>query len=77
LQVFATAQGGLTGAGEILTTLIRVPCLFILSLWTILKIGHCYGYPLDELRNRYFALELLIAAISATPEAKKRWLDGL
>ena len=44
-QVLATAEGAATGAGGALTTLVDIPLLFILSLWAILKIGHCYGYP--------------------------------
>ena len=55
-QVFSTVQGAVTGAGGALTTLIDIPLLFILSLWTILKIGHCYGYPLDQQRDRHFVL---------------------
>ena len=41
---------------ESLTTLIDIPLLFILSLRTILKIGHCYGYPLDQRRDRHFVV---------------------
>jgi EcsC protein family len=76
-QVFSTVQGAVTGAGGILTTLIDIPLLFILSLWTILKIGHCYGYPLDQQRDRHFILGLLIAAISGTPEIRRQRLDEL
>ena len=76
-QVFATAQGAATGAGGVLTTLVDIPLLFILSLWTILKIGHCYGYSLDQRRDRHFVLGVLIAAISGTLETKRQRLDEL
>ena len=76
-QVFATAQGAMTGAGGAWTTLIDVPLLFILSLWTILKIGHCYGYPLDQQRDRHFVLGLLIAALTGTTETRRKRLDEL
>ena len=76
-QVFSTVQGAVTGAGGALTTLIDIPLLFILSLWTILKIGHCYGYPLDQRRDRHFIVGLLITAISETSELRKQRLDDL
>ena len=76
-QVFSTVEGAVTGAGGALTTLVDIPLLFILSLCTILKIGHCYGYSLDQRRDRHFVLGLLIAAISGTPETKRQRIDDL
>ena len=76
-QVFATAQGAATGAGGTLTTLIDIPLLFILSLRTILKIGHCYGYPLDQRRDRHFVVGASIAAISGTLETRRQRIDDL
>ena len=38
-------EGGATGAGGVLTTLIDIPLLFVLSLWTILELGHCLNRP--------------------------------
>ena len=60
-----------------MTTLIDVPLLFILSLWTIQKIGHCYGYPLDRERDRQYVLAVLITAISGSLGLKARRLDRL
>jgi EcsC protein family len=51
-QVIATAEGALTGAGGVWTTLLDVPLLFGVCLRTILKVGHCYGYPLDRPSGR-------------------------
>ena len=76
-QVFATVEGVATGAGGILTTFVDIPLLFILSLRTILKIGHCYGYPLDGQRDQHFVLGVLIAATSGTLETRRRRLDRL
>ncbi len=76
-QVFATAQGAVTGAGGVLTTLIDIPLLFILSLRTILKVGHCYGYSLDRTRDQHFVLGVLIAAVSGTLATKRCRLDRL
>jgi hypothetical protein len=64
-QMLATAEGAATGAGGALTTLVDVPILFILALRTILKIGYCYGYPLDQPRDRPFVVGVLIARVPA------------
>jgi len=76
-QAWATIQGAATGAGGVLTTLIDIPLLFVLSLRTILKIGHCYGYPLEGTREERFVLGLLIAAMAGTLETKHKRLDQL
>jgi hypothetical protein len=76
-QVFSTVQGAVTGMGGALTTLIDIPLLFILSLWTILKIGHCYGYPLDQRRDQHFVLGVLVAALTGTTETRRKRLDDL
>jgi hypothetical protein len=76
-QVFGTAQGAATGAGGVLTTVVDIPLLLILSLRTILKIGHCYGYSLDRRRDQHFVLGVLIAAVSGTLATKRHRLDRL
>ena len=76
-QVFATVQGAVTGAGGVLTTLIDIPLLFVLSLRTILKVGHCYGYSLDRRRDQHFVFGVLIAAVSGTLATKRHRLDRL
>jgi hypothetical protein len=76
-QIFATAEGCATGAGGIFTTLIDVPLLFVISLWTVIKIGHCYGYPLNQRRDRHFVLATLIAAISGIVETRSKRIDEL
>src|SRR5205823_4310250 len=48
-----------------------------LALRTILKIGHCYGYPLDQPKDRPFVLGLLIAATSGSLETRRSRLSQL
>jgi hypothetical protein len=76
-QVIATAEGAVTGAGGVFTTLIDIPLLLIFALRTILKIGHCYGYPLDQHKDQGFVLGVLIAATSGTLPSKRYRLDQL
>jgi EcsC protein family len=76
-QVLATAEGAATGAGGMLTTLLDIPLMFVLSLRTILKIGHCFGYPLDQHKDERFVLGVLIAATSGTLAARRLRLDQL
>ena len=74
-QFWGTVQGGVTGFGGIFTTLVDVPLLFVFSLRTILKIGHCYGYPLKARKDHHFVLGMLIAALSGTLESRRRRID--
>src|SRR5262249_2418525 len=76
-QTFAVAEGAATGAGGILTTLVDVPLLFALSLRTILKIGHCYGYPLDQDKDQHFVQGVLILALSGSLETRHVRLNRL
>jgi hypothetical protein len=76
-QVLATAEGAATGAGGVLTTLIDIPLLFVLSLRTILKVGHCYGYTLDHPHDRTLVLGILITATSGSLATKRQRIDQL
>ena len=73
----ATVEGAATGAGGVLTTLIDIPLLFVLSLRTILRIGHCYGYSLDHPHDQRFVLGVLIAATSGSLATRRKRLDQL
>ncbi len=75
--VLATLEGAATGAGGALTTLIDVPLLFVLSLRTILRIGHCYGYAPSGREDRQFLLGVLVTALSGTPESWRERIDRL
>ena len=76
-QAMATTAGAATGAGGPLTTLVDVPLLFAMALRTILKIGHCYGYPLDQRRDRPFVVGVLIIAISGSLETRRQRLGQI
>jgi hypothetical protein len=75
--VIAGVEGAATGAGGVLTTLLDVPLLFVLALRTILKIGHCYGYPLDRTQDRPYVLGVLIVATSGSLATRRERLDEL
>ena len=62
----ALAEGAVTGSGGPITTLFDLPLLFTLSLRTIVRIGRCYSFPLDQERDRKFVLGVLIAAASGS-----------
>jgi hypothetical protein len=74
---WASAQGAATGAGGFITTLVDMPLLFVFSLRTIRKIGHCYGYTLDHEHDRKLVLGILIAATSGSLATKRQRLDQL
>ncbi len=76
-RTLAVVEGAATGAGGVLTTLVDVPLLFILSLRTIFKIGHCYGYPLEHNKGRHFVLGVLLAALSGSIETRRHRLKRL
>lgn len=75
--VWATIEGGATGAGGVLTTVLDIPLLFILSIRTILKIGHSYGYLLDQEADRNYVLAVMITALAGSLETKQERLDAL
>lgn len=73
----AAVEGMLTGAGGVLTTLLDVPLLFGVALRTIIRIGHCYGYPLERKTDRAYVLGILVAALANTRERKQHLLVRL
>ncbi len=76
-QVLATAEGAATGAGGVLTTLLDIPLLFGLALRTIRKIGHCYGYALDDRRGRSLVIGILVTALSGSLQDRRERLERL
>jgi hypothetical protein len=76
-MILGTVEGAATGAGGVWTTLLDVPLLFVLSMRTILRIGHCYGYKLDDLRGQCYVLGVLIAAVSGSLEIRRQRLHRL
>ena len=76
-QLLATVEGAATGAGGVWTTLLDVPLLIVLALRTIRKIGHCYGYPLDDERGRKTVLGILLAGMSGSLQTRRKHLGRL
>src|SRR5262249_2665649 len=76
-QAIALAEGAATGAGGPLTTVIDIPLLFVLALRTIIKIGHCYGYALDQPSDRSYVLGVLLAATSDSLATRRERLVRL
>jgi hypothetical protein len=73
----AAIEGAATGAGGWATTIVDIPLLFVLAMRTIIKIGHCYGYPLDSDRDRRLVLGILIVGASGSRETRLERLGQL
>jgi hypothetical protein len=76
-ESLACIEGVATGMGGMWTTALDVPLLFGLALRTIIKIGHCYGYRLDERKDRTFVLGVLNVATAGSLEARRERLNQL
>jgi hypothetical protein len=76
-ESLAALEGVATGIGGMLTTALDVPLLFALALRTIIKIGHCYGYPLEARKDRPFVLGVLNVATSGSLETRRERLGQL
>lgn len=74
-MAIAAAEGFTTGAGGVWTTVLDVPLLFVSCLRTIVKIGHCYGYPMDRKTDEAWTLGALAVALSCTPERRAGLLE--
>ncbi len=74
---WATVEGAATGAGGVLTTILDIPLLFVLSLRTILKIGHAYGYPLDRKSDQSFVTGVMVTALAGSLVTKQERLGDL
>ncbi len=73
----AVAGGAATGAGGFLTSALDVPFLLALAMRTILKVGHCYGEPLDRPEDRRLVLGVLMIAATDDPEKKRELIARL
>jgi hypothetical protein len=63
-QGIAAFEGAATGAGGVFTTLVDIPLLFGLCLRTIIKTGHCYGYAMDQPKDKAWVLGAFAVALS-------------
>ena len=76
-QGVATLEGALTGAGGVFTTLLDVPLLYTVCLTTIIKTGHCYGYPLDRPTDKAWVLGALAVALSGSRQRRTDTMNRL
>jgi EcsC protein family len=76
-RMISFVEGAVTGAGGVVTTVVDIPLLFVLSLRTIQKIGHCYGFTFDKAEDREYALGVLITATAGSLGSKRERLDRL
>jgi hypothetical protein len=76
-ESLAALEGIATGLGGMWTTAIDVPLVFVLAIRTIIKIGHCYGYTLDQPKDRPFVLGILLVASSGSLETRRDRLSQL
>lgn len=76
-RAIGVAEGAATGAGGVFTTAIDVPLLFVLSVRTVLRTGHCYGEPLDRPGDRRLVLGVLLAATSGSLKVRRERLAWL
>jgi hypothetical protein len=76
-QGISLIEGALTGAGGAVTTAVDIPLLFTLALRTIIKIGHCYGYALDQDIDQRYVLQVLIIGASGTSASRMERLEQL
>ena len=76
-EALGLVEGAATGAGGVITTLLDIPLIFVLSVATIRRIGHCYGYSLEHHKDRHFVLGVLIAAMAGTLEVRQERVHKL
>jgi hypothetical protein len=76
-ESLAAFEGVATGLGGMWTTTLDVPLVFVLALRTIIKVGHCYGYTLDQAKDRPFVLGILLVASSGSLETRRERLSQL
>ena len=73
----AAAEGAATGAGGLWTTLLDVPLAIMVALRTIRKIGHCYGYSLEDVEGRKLVLGILSISLSGSLDLRRQRLRRL
>ncbi len=76
-ETVGTIDGALTGAGGVFTSLADIPLLFVLCLRTIMKTGHCYGYPLDRRSDKAWVLGAFAVALSHSQQKRLSLVERL
>ncbi|MEO8765451.1 MAG: EcsC family protein [Ginsengibacter sp.] len=70
----AAVEGGITGAGGILLGLADFPILLGLKLKLLFDIASCYGYNVDDYKERVYLLHIFELAFSSDQHRKQVYL---
>lgn len=76
-QAVAFVDGAVTGAGGFLLAAADVGALAVVALRAIHRLGHCYGYPLDQSQDRAYVLGILMVAGIKSPTERLELLGKL
>lgn len=76
-QAVAFVDGVVTGAGGFLLAAADVGALAVVALRAIHRLGHCYGYPLDQPPDRAYVLGILMVAGIKSPDERLEVLGKL
>jgi hypothetical protein len=76
-QAVAAVDGAVTGAGGFLFAAADVGALAVVALRAIHRLGHCYGYPLDQPQDRAYILGILMVAGIKSPTERLELLGKL
>lgn len=76
-QAVAFVDGAVTGAGGFLLAAADVGALAVVALRAIHRLGHCYGYPLDQPQDRAYVLGILMVAGIKSPVERLELLGKL
>ena len=72
----AMIEGAVAGIGGVVTETLNVPVLLAATLRSIVRIGHCYGYPLDSEIDRVFVLGILELSTADDPARRQASCSG-
>jgi hypothetical protein len=76
-QVSAFVGGAVTGAGGLFSAPVDVGMLMMIALNGIRRVGHCYGYPLDQPEDRPYVLAILMLAGTQDLRARQELMGPL
>jgi len=63
----AILEGAIAGIGGLVTATLNVPVLLAATQRSIIRVGHCYGFPLDSESDRLFVLGILELSAADDP----------
>jgi len=69
------AEGGVAGAGGFWLALADFPLLLSIKMKLLFDIAACYGYPIDDYRERVFILHIFQLAFSSQERRREVYLQ--